>query len=134
MNLPRRECIIKSESQTPYHTRTPDLTRAFKSEEFKAEILPRYMEMTARRSPYIVPADKIDAEIAARAKELTAPPPPPEPDFAAPEPTPAVLAQSPQAYARQFHNRRKSKPKPDRTKQERFRVFDGGKRDGDNEK
>ena len=138
MNLPRRECVIKLESNAPYLTRTPDLTPAFKSDEFKAEILPRYMEATARRSPYLFPADTIDMEIAARAKLLAAPRPAPDIDFAAPEPTPTILDQSPQAYAREFHKRRaKAKPakppKSDKTKHDRFRVIDGGIEDGDNQ-
>jgi len=137
MNLPRRECVIKLESAAPYLTRTPDLTPPFKSSEFKAEILPRYMESMARRSPYLIPAHTIDVEIAARAKELTAPPQP-EPDFAAPEPTPTILDQSPQAYARDFHKRRgkrnnTSVPQTDKTKRDRFRVIDGGIDDGDNQ-
>jgi hypothetical protein len=136
MNLPRRECVIKLEGQAPYLTRTPDLTPAFKSEEFKAEILPRYIETTARRSPYLVPADTIDGELATRAKQLTAPPPPTEPDFAAPEPTPTIL-DAPDAYAREFHKRRgkpktAKSPKTGNAKRERFRVIDGGADDGDN--
>jgi len=138
INLPRRECVIKLESSAPYLTRTPDLTPPFKSHEFKAEILPRYMETSARRSPYLFPSDTIDREIAARAKELAAPPPPPEPDFGAPEPTPTILDQSPVAYAREFHKRRaKTKSiaprKADKTKHDRFRVIDGGVEDGDNQ-
>lgn len=136
MNLPRRECVIKLESQAPYLTRTPDLTPAFKSHEFKAEILPRYIETAARRSPFLFPSDTIDMEIAARAKELAAPPPSPEPDFAAPEPTPTIL-DAPDAYARNFHKRRGKRnkptaPKTDTNKRDRFRVIEGGVEDGDN--
>jgi hypothetical protein len=135
MNLPRRECLIKLEGQAPFLTCTPDLAPAFKSEEFRAEILPRYIDTTARRSPYLIPADTIDSEIAARAKQLTAPPSPPEPDFAAPEPTPTIL-DAPNAYARDFHKRR-GKPRTTKspttsTKRDRFRVIDGGADDGDN--
>jgi hypothetical protein len=138
MNLPRRACVIKMEGQAPFLTRTPDLAPAFKSTEFKAEILPRYIEATARRSPYLVPADTVDDELAARAQQLTAPPTPPEPDFAAPEPTPTIL-DAPDAYARDFHKRR-GKPKTPKSpasghpRRDRFRVIDGGADDGENPK
>ena len=132
MNLPRRECIVKIEDQAPYRTRTPDLTPAFKSPEFKAEMLPRYLDNTARRSPYLAPAETIDAEIAARAAQLNQPVPhEPEPDFTAPEPLPTTIIDNPVDFAAAFMRRRS--PRTPRTDKPDLRIIEGGASDGDNQ-
>jgi hypothetical protein len=144
MNLPRRECVIKLESAAPYQTRTPDLTPAFKSEQFRKEILPRYIAATAGRSPYSLTPEEADAAIAARLNRLTEPASEPEPDFSAPVP----MVSDPQRYARGFWQRRGASPQQSADeaktpasaqspagdpadKHGRFQVIDGGK-DGDN--
>ena len=106
MNLPRRECVIKLESQAPYLTRTPDLTPAFKSEEFKAEILPRYMETIARRSPYLIPAEKVDAEHRRTRQRARSPSPTTRTRLRRTRANTNHLGPVAAAYARDFHKRR----------------------------
>jgi hypothetical protein len=138
MNLAPRECFVKLPAQPPVRTRTPDLAPAWKSAQFRAQMLPLYLDNTAKRSPYLVPAAEVDAEIAARAARVSAPPSGNEDDFAAAEPMPVV--GDPDVYAREFWQRMAGKAKghqpparPSDTKHDRFRVLDGGKRDGDNQ-
>ena len=140
MNLAPRECFVKLPAQPPVRTRTPDLAPAWRSMEFRAQMLPLYLGNAEKRSAYLVPAAQVDAEIAARAARLSAPPSDHENDFAAPEPTP--IADDPDRYAREFWQRISSKAKDHNTqpagrpldvKHDQFRVVDGGKRDGDNQ-
>jgi hypothetical protein len=123
MTLPRRECFVKLEGRAPFRARTADVAPAFKSLEFKSEWLPRYLETTARRSPYLVPADKVDADISARLGLITSVQHEPEPDFAEREPMPIIDA--PEDYARDYLRRRSQPTRPT------LRILDGGK-DGDN--
>jgi hypothetical protein len=123
--LPRRLCVIKVEDQPPYTTRTPDLTPAFKSAAFQAEMLPRYMQLVARRSRYLVPSANVDAEIAARVQRLTTPPSKPEPDFAAPVPNQPTPADHPTFFSNGYLRRNLSA-------RQTLRVIDGGT-DGDNQ-
>jgi hypothetical protein len=116
--LPRRECFVKLEGQPPFRARTADVKPAFRSIEFRNEMLPRYLETAARRSPYLRPSELVDAEIAARLQAITTPAEKPEPDFAASEPLPIV--KEPRAYAREFHRRTQS-PAPN------LRVVQGRK-------
>lgn len=133
MNLAPRECFVKVPAQAPIRTRTPDLAPAWKSIEFRSQMLPLYLDNAARNSPYLVPAAQVDAEIAARIEHISRPPAD-DHDFTAPDPTPTILEQ--QAYARDFHKRRGNAkpitpPKTNKTKPDRFRVIDGGIEDGD---
>ena len=86
MSLPRRECILRIESDAPIRTRTKDLTPAFRSDEFRALCVPRYLQKILTESRYAQPVAAIDADIASRIDTLTAPAE--EPDFSTPEPMP----------------------------------------------
>jgi len=131
MTLDRRMCLVKTESRAPFLARTPDIPAPFKSPEFRAEWWPRYVELTSRRSRYLMPGDKVDVEIAARLEMITQEPVQTDIDFAEPEPAPIIeaLERAQQKF------KRSPPPSPDREPPPRakptFRVFDGGK-DGDN--
>jgi len=144
MNLAPREVFLKLPAQAPIRTRTPDLPPAWRSIEFRSQMLPLYLDNAARRSPYLVPALQVEAEIAARRMNLSQPLHEPDSDCAAPEPMPIVT--DPDRYARDFWRRLESSradaPANDSTKRPRppvsdragkygFRVVDGGKDDGD---
>lgn len=140
MTLPRRECFVRLEGHAPFRARTADVQPAFRSIEFRAEMLPRYLQTVAQRSAYLVPADQVDAEIAARLQAITTAPSQPGADFTAPEPMPNVV-DAPQRYAREFWNRKSQKPDepPGRPpvgelgdKHKHLRVVDGTKDEGDN--
>ena len=73
MRLQPRECFIKLPYREPYRTRTKDLQPAYRSLEFRQHMLPRFLANAAARSPYLVPAVQVDAELAARAKALASP-------------------------------------------------------------
>jgi hypothetical protein len=92
MTLPRRECFVKLEGRPPFRARTADVPPAFKSIDFKAEWLPRYLTSAAQRSPYLKPAADVDAEIAARLARINNAGPRPDTDFSTPEPLPLVDA------------------------------------------
>jgi hypothetical protein len=144
MTLAPRECLVKLPAQPPLRMRTPDLAPAWRSMEFRAQMLPLYLGNAEKRSAYLVPAAQVDAEIAARVERISPPPAADDHDFSAPEPTP--LVNDPDRFAREFWQRaaakdgQSSKQPPGRPptgdlngKRDRFRVVDGGKQDGDNE-
>jgi len=106
MELPRRHCIVKLEGQPPYLSRTADLSPAFADQNFKRAILPQFLELAARTSPYIAPIAQIDAEIAARQKNLSQPPHEDDHDFGNAD-TPIV--NDPDTYAAGFWDRLKTK-------------------------
>jgi hypothetical protein len=142
MTLPRRECFVKLEGQAPYRARTADVGPAFKSLEFRSEMLPRYLQSVALRSRYLVPATAVDAEIAARLQAITARPCAPEPDFGVPEPMPNIV-DTPQRYGREFWKRQQENsgetsgrpPHGELTDRHmRLRVVDGKTDDVDNPK
>ena len=87
MTLPRRQCVIRLEHNAPYTTRTADLLPAFRSDAFRDQVLPLYMARVNARSPYVRGAAEVDAEIAERMAQLTAPAPGEDVDFSQPEPT-----------------------------------------------
>jgi hypothetical protein len=143
MTLPPRELIVKIEAQPPIRTRTADLTPAYKSLAFKSHMLPLFLKNAAARSPYLLPAAAVDADIAARIASR-APSQKQKPDFTTPEPMPVV--DQPEQFAAAFwRNRRvptpddeppKPKPKKPRGRRplgdlkpahDRFRVVDGDK-------
>ena len=120
-----------------------DLSPAFRSAYFRAQMLPQFLANAARRSPFLIPAEEADAAIAARLKALLNPSVP-ETDFTAPEPVPlADPVHDAPGYARAFWARKKDAPKkpPGRRPQgeltpdhDRFRVVDGDlSDDGDKE-
>ena len=96
MGLPRRECILRIESDAPIRTRTKDLTPAFRSDEFRALCVPRYLQKILTESRYAQPVAAIDADIASRIDTLTAPAE--EPDFSTPEPMPTRPRQIGRAH------------------------------------
>jgi hypothetical protein len=143
MNLAPRECFVKLPAQAPFRTRTPDLAPAWKSQAFRTLMLPLYLDNAAKRSPYLVPASQVDAEIAARLKKIASHAAVDAHDASTPEPMP--LVSDPDRYGREFWQRqnseslgqdeKKSKPgRPTRVDPKlNLRVVDGGKDDGDNQ-
>jgi hypothetical protein len=97
MNLARREVIVRLENEAPFRARTVDCFPAFRSAEFKAELLPRYLLNAARRSRYAVLASDVDREIAMRIDDLVRSTIPAEPDLA-PEPMPVPTNFATQAH------------------------------------
>ncbi|AGK57032.1 hypothetical protein HYPDE_26758 [Hyphomicrobium denitrificans 1NES1] len=91
MALPRRECVIRVESEAPVRTRTRDLEPAFRSAAFRARCLPLYLAKIARTARYAQPAAMVDQEIRERLAAITVPPVIEEPDFSQPEPDPRVV-------------------------------------------
>lgn len=91
MALPRRECVIRVESEAPIQTRTRDLEPAFQSAAFRVQCLPLYLAKLARTARYARPAAVVDQEIQKRLAGNTAPPVIEEPDFSLPEPDPRVV-------------------------------------------
>jgi hypothetical protein len=107
MGLPRRECFVAIEGARPFRTRTADVAPAFRSSEFRAQMLPVFRAACAKRSPYMRPSDEVDADIRARLPALLNPPPAHGvPDFA-----PQPLPLDPSALAKSFWERR-SRPAP----------------------
>jgi hypothetical protein len=123
MTLPNRECFVKVDGHSPVRARTSDLAQAFRSPEFKQEWLPRFLNTAARRSPFLVSTEIVDAEIRARFDASTQSEPEADIDFAAREPMPVIDA--PEDYAHDFARRRGQSARPT------LRIVDGGK-DGDN--
>ncbi len=149
MNLQRRECYVRIEAERPFKTRTADLTPTYKSIAFKNEMLPRFLEMTSRRSPFLAPAKDIDLEIAARLDALRNPPPPPVPaePVTAPQPFANEPTLDPNGFASNVFwatrvpletPKPKAKKKPASTKTPRKKptlsVIPGGKDAGDNDR
>ena len=105
MNLAPREVFVKLPAQAPIRTRTPDLAPAWRSLDFRSQMLPLYLENVARRSPYLVPAEQVDAEIAARGERISRPLG--DHDDAATQ-APAPIVNDPDAYAAGFWDRLRS--------------------------
>jgi len=124
MGLQPRECFVALPHRKPIRTRTQDLQPAYRSLTFRDQMLPRFLANAAARSPYNAPVADVDAEIAARVQRLTAPAAAPEPDFAAPVPNKATLAEDPTFFSNGYLRRHPP------TKQ-KLRVIEGGSNDVD---
>ncbi|MDO8598449.1 MAG: hypothetical protein Q7R45_17705, partial [Sulfuricaulis sp.] len=130
INLPRRQYCAKIEDQAPYIARTPDLVPAFKTAAFRDEMLARFMSGMARRSPYLVPAEQVDAEIAARGAHILERPNTPEPEFTEPVPIIEGLERARQLFNKTPPAADKSSSSP-ATSKPKLRVVEGGKDGGD---
>lgn len=145
INLPLRHCYLKIGNDKPVRTRTLDVRPAFRSHFAKRVMLPIFHARNLARSPYLRPAQEVDALIAARMPMLQ-PAPRPEPDFTAPAPMPVL--DRPDQFAAAFLAKRRPpgrddeppKPKPRKPRgrkpvgdlppgANKFRVIDGS--DGD---
>jgi type IV secretory system conjugative DNA transfer VirD4/TraG family protein len=120
MSLPRREAFVRVESDAPFRARTADLTPAFRSEEFKAELLPRYLVNVARRSRYAVLNSEIDHQLATRIDTLSKTPPTKADDF---EPAPVPSDSDIAARAQQLHRTMQAAS----AKSKSLRIIPGGK-------
>ena len=126
MSLPRREAFVRVESDAPFRARTADLTPAFRSTEFKAELLPRYLLNVARRSRYAVLNSEIDHELATRIDTLIKTATSTKADDFAPAPMPSdrdIAARAQQLQRTLQAAAAKSTP---------LRIIPGGK-DGDSQ-
>jgi len=147
INLGLRECYLKIGNAKPMRTRTLDVKPGFRSHFARRVMLPIFRANSMKRSPYLLPAAEVDAQIAARLPTLK-PPLAPDPDFTRPEPMPVLDA--PVKFAADFWSKRRPpgpddeppKPKPRKPRgrkpvgylppgADRFRVIDG---DGDKRK
>jgi hypothetical protein len=128
MELPQRHCIVKLESQPPYLAHTADLSPAFADQNFKKTILPRFLELSARESPYVIPVAQAEAELAARSNGIFEPEPQPEPDFTEPEDVPILDGLE---RARDLIKSRQPDPPGRPSNAPNLRIVDGGKSDGD---
>ncbi|MFN0217370.1 MAG: TraM recognition domain-containing protein [Hyphomicrobium sp.] len=133
-NLALRECFVKIDNARPVRTRTVDCPPAFKSAYFRRVMLPLFHQKALAQSPYLFPANEVDAAIAARLTNLLAPTPQEsEHDFTEPEPFSVVDA--PEKYANDFWKRRSPPtnptrpPKPLLGRRPDLRVLDGDKQD-----
>jgi hypothetical protein len=122
MNLPPREFFLKAEGQPPVRMRSPTVNPPFKSLAFRAEMLPRFLQSAAHRSPYLVNAEDVDAEITARLQTITTPPTKAD-DF---EPAPVPSDSDIAARAQQLHRTFQAAA----AKSSPLRIIPGGK-DGD---
>ena len=128
MNLAPREIVVKVRGARPFRARTTDLPPAFHSPHFKRLMLPRYRAASFARSQYILPAQLVDAQIAARLDAVINPQlqPEPEPDFAAREAMPVIDA--PVEYANDYVQRRA--PSRRKSKRPTLRVVKDGDKSG----
>ena len=96
ITLPRREAFVRVESDAPFRARSVERVPAFRSAEFKAQILPRYLRNVARRSRYSVPVSDVDREIVGRFQNRSQQKTPTDPQSwleEAPTTVPALLAE-----------------------------------------
>jgi hypothetical protein len=124
MNLAPREVVVKVRGAPPFRARTTNLPPAFRSTHFKRLMLPRYRATSLARSPYILPAQLVDAQIAARLDAVINPQlqPEREPDFAEREAMPVIDA--PVQYANDYVQRRS--PSKRKSKRPTLRVVKDG--------
>lgn len=94
MELPRRHCIIRVESDAPFRTITRDLEPSFRSVTFRDQCVPLFTAKLLSSSRYIRPVTDIDREIAERLADLTRSTIDDSP-VGAPEPDPRVVPLSP---------------------------------------
>jgi type IV secretory system conjugative DNA transfer VirD4/TraG family protein len=129
MTLPRREAFVRMESDAPFRARTADCFPAFRSAEFKAELLPRFLRAAAQRSRYAVLVSDVDRELATRIDSITHAVPASKTGDFSPEPMPETAARRSARELQRMVQGAPEKPSaPD--DRPRLHVVAGGK-DGD---